>query len=407
LNSLPLNPLADSQPVKIYPPIIRTLHCLALCEQVRDDADLVFACGILKMITKIRLSRLGADHRLTVNAQYDLAVNYRLRGKFQKSLTMIRNVASSRKKSLGSDHPDYLNAKYQEVVALFRLGIYKQAIEEQRKVLKAQSLLLGKTHPDTVTSRFTLGGICHSLGRLKEAEELLNDVIIDQAARYGGDHAIVLRSRARRALVRLDAGDFQSAEEEQSIVVNERRKYLKGHNLLRNSRNDQAQIIQATGHLDKALSIYLDLEASLPHHQRHTLGYEILSNLGSCYFELDNFRKAEEFQRDIYNALKKSSTQLDDAKRLIASTFNLALTVKQTPNRHQEACLLLSEAVKRADETLTAEHPQSKELRVTLEKWQREEEWKMLNHVHTGKPEVVQDSARSMHSHVSIASAVS
>jgi tetratricopeptide (TPR) repeat protein len=406
LNTLPLNPLADSQPVKIYPPIIQTLHCLALCEQVRDDADLVFARGILKMITKIRLSKLGTDHQLTVNAQYDLAVNYRLRGKFQKSLTTIKEVVSRRKKSLGSDHPDYLRAKYQEVVALFRLGRWKQATEEQRKVLKAQSFLLGKTHPDTVTSRFTLGGICHSLGRLKEAEDLLNDVIINQAARYGHNHAIVLRSRARRALIYLDAGNFQGAEKEQSIVVNERQKYLKGHNLLRNSRNDQAQITQAAGHLDEALSIYLDLEASLPRHQRHSLGYEVLSNLGSCYFELGNFSKAEESQREIYDALKRSSTQLDDAERLIASTFNLALTVKQTPNRHEEACLLLSEAVQRADETLTAEHPQSKELRVTLKKWQREEEQKMLHHVHTDKPEVVQFSASPALSHVSIASAI-
>lgn len=407
LNDLPHNPLADSQPVKIYPPIIQTLHCLARCEQVRDDADLVFSRGILKMITKIRKPRLGRDHRLTVDAQYDLAVNYRLRGKFQKSLKLIRDVANSRKMSLGSDHPDYLRAKNQEVAALFRLGTWKQAVEEQRKVLKAQSFLLGKTHPDTVTSRFTLGGICHSLGGLKEAEELLNDVISDQTARYGDNHAIVLRSRARRALIRLDAGDFQGAEEEQDIVVSERQKYLEGHNLLRNSRNDQAQIIQATGDLGKALSIYQDLEALLPRRQRHTLGYEVLSNLGSCYFELGKFSKAEKFQREIYDALKKSSTQSDDAKRLIASTFNLALTVKQTPNRHRDACLLLSEAVQLADEILTTDHPQSKELRVTLEKWQREEERDMLNHVHTGKPEMTPDLANSMHSHASIVSAAS
>jgi tetratricopeptide (TPR) repeat protein len=388
LNNLPLNPLADSQPVKIYPPIIQTLYCLALCEQVRDDADLLFAHEILKMIRKIRRWRLGRDHRLTVDAQYSLAVNYRLRGKFQKSLTIIRGVANSRKKSLGSDHPDYLSAKYQEVVALFRLETWKQAIEEQRKVLKAQAFLLGKTHPDTVTSRFTLGGICHSLGRLKEAEELLSDVIVDQEARYGDNHPIVLRSRARRALIRLDAGDFERAEEEQNIVVNERRKYLEGHSLLRNSRNDQAQILQAAGHLHKALFIYQDLESSVPRHQKHTLGYEVLSNLGSCYFDLGNFSIAEETQRGIYDALKQSSTPSEDAKRLIASTFNLALTVKQTPNRHEEARLLLSEAVQCADETLTAEHPQSKELRVTLQKWQRGQDRNMHNHVDTGKPEL-------------------
>ncbi|KAH6091082.1 hypothetical protein HBI40_166770 [Parastagonospora nodorum] len=407
LNTLPLNPLADLQPVRIYPPIIQTLHCLALCEQVRDDADLVFARGILKMIGKIRLLRLGIDHQLTVNAQYDLAVNYRLRGKFQKSLTIMRDVVSSRKKSLGSDHPDYQRAKYQEIVSLFRLGKWKQATEEQRKILKAQSFLLGKNHPDAITSRFTLGGIYHSLGLLEEAEDLLNDVIINQAARYGDNHAIVLRSRSRRALIYLDAGNFQGAEEEQNIVVKERQKYLKGHNLLRNSRNDQAQISQAAGHLDKALSIYLDLEASLLRHQRHSLGYEVLSNLGSCYFELGNFSKAEEFQTEIYDALRRSSTQLDDAKLLIASTFNLALTVKQTPNRHEEACLLLSKAVQRADETLTAEHRQSMELRVTLMKWQREKEQKMLHHVHTGNSDVVKFSVNPAHSRVSIVSAAS
>lgn len=370
------NPLANLQPVKIYPSIIQSLHCLALCEQVRDDADLTCAGGILKMVRDIRVSSLGEDHRLTVNVQYDLGVNYRLRGKIPKSLETIEDVVKRRRDSLGSDHPDYLCAKHQEAVTLFRLDRWEQATEEQRRTLKAQEFLLGRTHPDTVLSRFTLGGIYHSLNRLGDADKLLDQVINEQRTRYGENHPVVLRSQARHALILLDRGHFQGAEAEQRVVVERRKEILpKGHSLTRSALNDLAQIIQAAGRAEEALDLYNDLVKSLPSQPKNMVGFEVRSNLGSCYFDLKNYEAAERIQREIYEELKEAREE--NSRRLIASTFNLALTLRQrtlTPGSQdqlKEACKLLEEAVYRAENALGRDHPQATELRATLCTWQQ------------------------------------
>lgn len=386
LHSLPTDLqslLAHWQPVKIYPSIIQTLHCLALSEQVRDDADLTFARGVLKMVYDIRLCRLGEDHRLTVSVQHDRSVNYRLRGKLQESLEIIEDVVQRRRRSLGADHPDYLSAKHQEAVTLFRLGRWKKAFDEQRRTLKAQEYLLGKQHPDAVLARFTLGGIYHSLNRLKEADDLLDQVIEQQKLRYGEHHPIVLRSRSRHALIQLDRGHFSEAEKEQEIVVQQRKQNLpKGHTLILGARNQFAQIIQAAGRPTEALDIYNRVVDALGSQKESLLGFEVRSNLGSCYFDLKDYQQAENTQREIYKEMMQTQALKEDVGRFIASTFNLALTLKQV-SRDRESCELLAEAVYRAELVLGKEHSQTMELESTLCAWRRDEEVQHLGHPHT------------------------
>ena len=78
-------PFATKKPVRVYPSLVRTLHCLALCEQVRDDANLEFVHEVLNLLLEILSDKLGSGHRLTINLKYDLGVNHRLRGNFSRS----------------------------------------------------------------------------------------------------------------------------------------------------------------------------------------------------------------------------------------------------------------------------------------------------------------------------------
>jgi hypothetical protein len=364
---------------------------------------------MLKMVRDIRIRRLGAGHRLTINVQYDIAVNYRICGKFQKSLKLIQDVVQSRKESLGADHPDYLCAKHQEAVTLFRRGKWKEALQEQKRTLKAQEFLLGKTHPDTVLSKYTLAGIYLSLRHnLEEANDLILEVIHEQTGRYGENHPIVLRSRARYVLILLERGPkfFKQAKKEQEIIVKRREEhYSRNHSMVRNARNDLAQIIQASRNdtdLQEALEIYNDLIGTLPEHSVGLQGFEIRSNQGSCLFELRKYKEAERIQRDIYNKLKKelesNEDPRDDSARFVAATFNLALTVRHLDSESErerltKACELLTEAVTCAEDFFGRDHPQSVGLRTTLCEWQREEENLKMGHPHT---DPLQDSVVSL-----------
>ncbi|KAJ8107493.1 hypothetical protein OPT61_g8829 [Boeremia exigua] len=377
--------LKGTQPVRIYPSLIQTLYCVALCEQVRDDANLGFVQKVLEKLHNIFCRKLGEKHRLTVKVEFDLAVNHRLSGDFERSLQMIKAVMYERRENLKTDHPDYLLARHQYAVTLFGSGFWRQALTEQAATLKAQEFLLGTDHADTTISRYTLAIIYHSLNQNIEANSLIEQVIEEQRQRYrtwGGpnrDHSIVVHSRARHALILLELGKFTEAESEQLRVYRWRCDHFgEHHNLTRSARNDLAQINQALIRHGTARDMYikllnsfdLDKNVQLKDKSENPLKVLVLSNLASCYFEMGDYKAAEEIQDRLLQRQSKND------ERVIAATFNLALTRKMLGHMRNEgpklgAFELLQIAIKRT-EKLGPEHPQAAELQATLQAWRRE-----------------------------------
>jgi tetratricopeptide (TPR) repeat protein len=377
------DPTAGPHPVRVYPSLIQTMQCVALCEQVRDDANLAFAEALLKKIHEICVQKLGTSHQFTTTVEHDLAVNHRLSGKFLQARRVIDRVIEQRRSTLGTDHPDYLLSRHQRSVVLLRLSRWQEALKEQEFVLRAQHFLLGTRHPMTVLSRYTLAGIYHSLNRFEEADDLLLKVIIDQREVYNptrtdlADHAIVIRTRARFALVRLDRALFTSAKSEQKSVVEHRTKHLgKNHHLTQSSLNDLAQIEQASGNKTEAEKIYkslliiMDGQDPNPMEKSHEniLAFQVQSNLATCYYEKGLYEKAKGLQGDLYKELA-GRQETDD--RFVASAFNLALTCKAL-RESQYACNLLRETVQASQRRLGDEHPQTQELKATLTEWNKQ-----------------------------------
>jgi hypothetical protein len=385
------DPFQGTEPFHVYPSLIRIIHCLALCEQVRDDADLNFVHDMLETLHGILSRKLSPTHRLTVDVTYDLAVNYRMRSYFSESLEHMEFVMDKRLQCLGADHPDYLVARHQHAVTLLCLSRWQEALEEQETILNVQGYLLGDDHADTVISRYTLSGIYHSLNRFQEADDLLHRVIDDQKRLYGAaseeakDHPIVLRSRARRALIHLDMKKYESAEEEQKMVYDRRReKFNEHHSLTRNAKNDLAQIIQAARRFTEAKELYTDLETTTqsviqahPETRSHENAFLFLvqSNLASCLFDLaeesGDYTVAKQKQEELYSQMKKSLLAGQADERFVAVAFNLALTNKAMKN-YLEAYDRLREATNTSCTLLGSEHPQTKELFATLQAWWEE-----------------------------------
>lgn len=402
------DPLANPEPVRVYPSLVQTMQCVALCEQVRDDANIVFSESLLEKIHEICVRRLSASHQFTIAIEHDLAVNHRLRGKFSKALEVITRVVDQRRNILGSDHPDYLLSRHQRAVILLRSSRWQEASKEQESVLKAQQFLLGTRHPTTVLSRYTLAGIYHSLHRLEDADRLLVEVVKDQKRIFNPpdelsvDHTVVIRSRARLALVRLDRAVkdkndamFASAKAEQDMVVRRRTgNFGRNHHLTQSSQNDLAQIEQASGNREAAEDIYERLLAALESRDKRNidsksheniLAYQVKSNLATCFYEMERYEDAERLQSELYGELE-GRKETDD--RYVASTFNLALTYKAL-QKYRRACSLLRDTVKASGRHLGDQHPQTQELKATLAKWEqqyaelglpdKEEGWGMAN----------------------------
>lgn len=394
----PFDPTAGPDPVRVYPSLVQTMQCVALCEQVRDDANLAFSEALLESIHDICDRRLGKFHQYTVAIEHDLAVNHRLSGKFLDARKVITHVVEQRRNTLGTDHPDYLLSRHQFSVILLRLSKWQEALKEQESVLRAQEFLLGALHPMTVLSRYTLAGIYHSLHRYKEAEDYLAKVIEDQRRIFNptrtepGDHAVVIRSRARLALVQLDRALtekndasieqknalFDSSRIEQMAVVEHRSQHLgSNHHLTQSSLNDLAQIEQASGNITKAEEKYESLLSTISSRENKStnsksheriLAFQVKSNLATCFYEMEQYQKAEKLQNELYSELRRDQGTDD---RFVASAFNLALTCKAL-EQYQRACKLLRETVKASQDLLGDSHPQTRELNNTLTEWNKQ-----------------------------------
>jgi tetratricopeptide (TPR) repeat protein len=385
------DPLASPESVRVYPSLVQTMQCVALCEQVRDDANIVFSESLLEKIHDICVRRLSASHQFTIAIEHDLAVNHRLRGKFSEALDVIIRVIDQRRDILGNDHPDYLLSRHQRAVILLRSSKWQEALKEQEFVLKAQQFLLGARHPTTVLSRYTLAGIYHSLHRLEDADRLLSEVVEDQMRIFNPsgerivDHTVVTRSRARLALVRLDRAVidkndamFAGAKYEQEKVVRQRiENFGKNHHLTQSSQNDLAAIEQASGNREAAENIYKFLLAALDSRDKRNIDskshenilvYQVKSNLATCFYEMGRYEDAEKLQSELYSELK-GRQETDD--RYVASTFNLALTYKAL-RQYDKAYPLLQDTVKSSERRLGDRHPQTQELKATLAKWEQQ-----------------------------------
>jgi tetratricopeptide (TPR) repeat protein len=395
-NSKLPDPLASSDPVRIHPSLMQTLYCVALCEQVREDANLAFAQLVLEKLHEIMCSRMAERHRLTVDVEYDLAVNHRLRGNFQKSLSLIDGVVSERRRTLDTDHPDYLLARHQRAVTLLRICRWKDALAEQEATLKAQEFLLGKSHADTILSRYTLAGIYHSLNRDQEAERLISQVIDEQSRKYStvdnskdakGDHPVIIRSRARHALILLELERYAEADEEQTRVYQWRcERFGEDHDLTRSAQNDLAEIKQAAGKHQQARTMYnalihsfdRDKETQRKHIQldikENPLEFQVRSNLASCHFEMGHYLDAEKEQEQLRMKLCNSKDKRGHDEREIAATFNLALTRKMLGQYEGQssklgALELIQIAISKAKGILGPDHPQTSDLQATMQMW--------------------------------------
>lgn len=388
------------QAVRVYPSLAQALHCVALCEQVRDTADLAFVQALLEKLHDVFDERLGSHHRHTISVGYDLAVNRRLRGNLKEGLELIESVISERKSLLGTDHPDYLIAKHQRAVTLLRLGKLGDALSEQSTTLSAQEYLLGKDHADTILSRYTLAAIYCHLNRCEDAERLIVLVIEDQTHKLAAagwpegvvdSHPIILRSRARYALILMGLHKYDEAIREQNIICKWRARAPdlgEQHDLTLSARNDLAQIKQAAGRLQDAQEEYQSLLVTFesvrkskhlnPEVRENFLEFEVRSNLASCYFELQDYEQAEEIQQDLLDKLQSMRHgKRKQRDREIAAMFNLALTRKITGQLDSEdgkvgALELLKNAVKIARYTLGDDHPQVAELTATFKTWIKE-----------------------------------
>jgi non-specific serine/threonine protein kinase/serine/threonine-protein kinase len=211
---------------------------------------------------------LGAQNRLTLATESELATYVRAQSHPAEAEQKLRATLAAQQKALGPDDPDTIatmdrlaytlsnEARQAEAEALFRRtlaaerrmlgpadpqtlrtlnelaetltaqGRYADADQIYSELIAAQRQSLGVDHPATLLSMEHAAENLSEEGRYQEAEKLDNEVIAGQTRILGPDHPQTLRTEMFLAITLMKEGRYAEADKLQTQVIAIKRRVL-------------------------------------------------------------------------------------------------------------------------------------------------------------------------------------
>jgi serine/threonine protein kinase len=350
---------------------------------------------------KLATSKLGPDHRVTLECRSNLAVAYNRVGRAADALALDKETLKMRQSSLGADHVDTIESRNnlaQDCVAAGRIaeaieihegtlklaeskfppdhprtlihrnnlalayhvgGRTADAIALDKQTLKLRESRLGLDHPHTLASRNNLAQGYLAAGRIAEAIAIHEGSLKLIESKFAPDHPHTLITRNNLAMAYNTAGRTADAIalDEGTLKIRES-KLSPDHPDTLASRNNLAQEYLTAGRAVEALSLHqLNrklCEMKLGHDHPATL--TILNNLGQAYSAAGRLSEATILHQETLR-LRESKLPPDHPHTLL-SRNNLAQDYLAT-NRAGEAIAMLEKTVQTSESKLGAEHPQT------------------------------------------------
>ena len=122
------------------------------------------------------------------NSLNNLALLYRLQGRYNDAEPLYLQSLDIRKRQLGDDHPDVATSLNNLALLYKKQGRYNDAEPLYLQSLDIRKRQLGNDHPDVATSLNNLAGLYESQGKYLEAEDLAKQALIIYQNRLGNEH---------------------------------------------------------------------------------------------------------------------------------------------------------------------------------------------------------------------------
>ncbi|KAI3316978.1 hypothetical protein HD806DRAFT_551256 [Xylariaceae sp. AK1471] len=111
------------------------------------------------------------NSRILLNSRADLAVSYRVKGRWKRAEWLELNILRQKKDLLGNKHPDTIGAMENLATTYLKQGHWRQAKDLQAEVVKARESDLGKDHRLTLLSLVILAAIYGCLQECRSVED--------------------------------------------------------------------------------------------------------------------------------------------------------------------------------------------------------------------------------------------
>ncbi|MBO1047233.1 MAG: tetratricopeptide repeat protein [Dolichospermum sp. DEX182a] len=190
--------------------LANSLNNLALLYRLQgryNDAEPLYLQSL-----DIRKRQLGDDHPDVATSLNNLALLYRLQGRYNDAEPLYLQSLDIRKRQLGDDHPDVATS-LNNLALLYRLqGRYNDAEPLYLQSLDIRKRQLGDDHPDVATSLNNLALLYRLQRRYNDAEPLYLQSLDIRKRQLGDDHPDVATSLNNLALLYKKQGRYNDAE---------------------------------------------------------------------------------------------------------------------------------------------------------------------------------------------------
>lgn len=156
---------------------------------------------------------LGAHHPDTLVSTSNLATALSGLGKHQEAGQLHAEILVWSRQTLGEDNPRTLTASANLAADLRALGEYETAYRHDQNTLARAEQLLGSEHPHTLTAAVNLAADLRLLGRYDEARQLDQDALTWRRQVLGADHPHTLVSANNLAADLRALGEYDAARE--------------------------------------------------------------------------------------------------------------------------------------------------------------------------------------------------
>jgi tetratricopeptide (TPR) repeat protein len=211
------------------------------------------ALGHLGQAYRRRRARLGPDHRDTLAAANNLAMNLRALGDYAQARALDQETLHRRRDLLGEDDADTLASANNLALDLLALGEFERARDLDDETFLRRHRVLGADHPSTLSAANNLARDLSRLGQHPRARELREDTLRRRRRVLGEDHPDTLSSANNLAVDLYLAGEYEQARElDEETFLLRRRVLGENHPSTLTSASNLAQDWYALGEYHRA-----------------------------------------------------------------------------------------------------------------------------------------------------------
>jgi tetratricopeptide (TPR) repeat protein len=171
-----------------------------------EDAELQW-----KRALALRSQALGRDHPKTLESLADLALCYRVVGRWEEAAEADRWTRDSLVRTLGEEDPRALQASYSLAAALGRAGRLQEAEELAAETAATMRRVLGPTQAETLDAEILEAGFRMYRGEAAESETMSRELLATAERALGRDHPTTRSARSQLGAALVTQGQVEEA----------------------------------------------------------------------------------------------------------------------------------------------------------------------------------------------------